>query len=242
MNEVAQQAILAHAKAEIPRECCGVIVVFKGKERYVPCRNIATENENFTIHPEDWAKAEDDGNVLSVVHSHCDIPPFPTQADLVACEATDKQYPGLSWVIVNPLTEQFHEFKPSGYVAPLIGREFVHGILDCYALIRDYYAQELKIELPDFERENDWWKQKGVNLYLKNFEKAGFVKVPAETLKRHDVIIMLIGDAEDPNHAAVYLENQVILQHIMNRLSCRDVYGGYWMKHTACVVRHRSLM
>ncbi len=233
MNEKTKAAILAHAEAEYPRECCGVVIVVKGRERYLPCRNIATANEHFAIDPADWAAAEDQGDITTVVHSHCNLPPFPSQADRVGCEQT-----GLPWLIASWPTGQINEIQPEGYVAPLIGREFCHGVLDCYALVRDFYAHELKIDLPDFEREDEWWL-KNQNLYLENFERAGFVRV--DDLQPHDGILIQVA-SDVPNHAAVYLGDNVILHHVMQRLSCREVYGGYWHKHTYCVVRHRSLL
>ena len=70
-------------------------------------------------------------------------------------------------------------------------------------------------------------------------EKAGFTKV--QDLKEHDVILMALGSTI-VNHAAVYIGDNKVLQHCTNRLSSRDVYGGYWQKNTHCVVRHRSLL
>jgi cell wall-associated NlpC family hydrolase len=43
-----------------------------------------------------------------------------------------------------------------------------------------------------------------------------------------------------PNHAAIYLGDQMILHHSQGRLSSRDVYGGYYWKNTALVLRHES--
>jgi len=226
--------IREHAAREYPRESCGLVVVRRGKPAYRPCRNIAERNEHFVMHPEDQAAAEDFGAPLVVVHSHPDLPPLPSDADRLGCERT-----GLPWLIVNWPTGAVQTFEPSGWQAPLIGRQFAHGVLDCYTLVRDYYARELRIELPDFQRADEWWL-KGQNLYLENFERAGFVRVdgPAQP---HDGLLMQVASAV-PNHAAVLLPGGLILHHQMGRLSSRDVYGGWYRKCTVAVVRHRELM
>jgi len=98
------------------------------------------------MDPADYALAEDSGPILAVVHSHPDAAPLPSQADLVACERT-----GIPWFILGWPTEIWHFMTPKGYRAPLIGREFVHGVLDCYTLIRDWYQEVRSVSLLDFE-------------------------------------------------------------------------------------------
>jgi proteasome lid subunit RPN8/RPN11 len=233
--------IRAHAEREYqiqdaegkPRESCGLVVIWKGRRRYIPCRNIAEKNEHFVMHPEDYAAAEDVGEVVMVVHSHPNVAALPSQADLVGCEKS-----GLPWLIVNWPTGAIHEFAPNGYRAPLVGRVFSHGILDCYALVRDYYAQELGIDLPDDDRPDEWWL-KGMNLYVEGFERAGFVRV--DKPQKHDGLLMQVG-SQVPNHAAIYLGDGNILHHQMGRLSSKDVYGGWYEKCTVMTLRHRSLM
>ena len=228
-------AIRAHAAAEYPRECCGLVVVERGKPVYVPCRNEAeTPKAHFLLAPADYAAAEDRGEIVRVVHSHPDIAPLPSDGDRVACERG-----GVPWLIVNWPTGAVHEFAPEGYRAPLVGRSFAHGLLDCYSLIRDYYAQVLSIELPDFARREEWWL-KGDNLYVEGFPRAGFVEIDAAAPVEHDVLLMQVGSPVI-NHAAVYVGNNQILQHCAGRLSSRDVYGGGWHRATRKIVRHRSL-
>ncbi|MEN5288552.1 Mov34/MPN/PAD-1 family protein, partial [Stenotrophomonas lactitubi] len=50
MQQSTLQAIQAHAAAEYPRECCGLIVATAGGEAYVACRNVATTpSEHFRL-------------------------------------------------------------------------------------------------------------------------------------------------------------------------------------------------
>lgn len=243
MNEETERAIRAHAEADYPRECCGLVAIIKGRERYLPCRNIAeTPNEHFVLSPEDYAATEDQGEVIAVVHSHPDVPALASEADRVACEAS-----GLRWHIVHvsipddattPQAGDIATVEPSGYEAPLVGRPFAHGVLDCYTLVRDWYARELQIELPDFHRRDDWWLR-GDDLYMQNFAAAGCEEASAP-LRRGDIILMQIR-ADVVNHAAVYMGDGLIIHHLHGRLSSREVYGGYWLEVTRKVVRHRSL-
>lgn len=245
MHNKTLAAVLEHARREYPRECCGLIIVRRGRERYVPCRNTAIGSEHFILPGEDFAAAEEQGTVMAVVHSHPDAPATPSQADRVSCEAS-----GLPWHIVRVDRAELDDhsldlqtIEPSGYQAPLVGREFAHGVLDCYALVRDWYRIERGIVLPDFERRDDWWLT-GENLYLDNFRAAGFEPVAdGAPLKVGDGILMQVRSPQHPNHAGVYIDEgfQWMLHHAHGRLSTREVYGGYWREVTRLVVRHKDL-
>ena len=229
-----KEAIIAHAKRDDPRESCGIVHIIKGRQRYRPCRNIATTpSEHFILHPEDYAAAEDDGEIIAIVHSHPTTPPEPSVADQLSCNAT-----GLPWFIINPKTEQWGYCEPKDLELPYVGRQFVFGIVDCYALVRDWYRREWGLVLDDFNRTDRFW-ERGENLYLDNYKSQGFYQVPMEELQYGDAILMQLG-ASIPNHAAVYIGEQLILHHVQDRLSSRDVFGGYYMKSTAMVLRHES--
>lgn len=233
MIDNLKPAILAHAKTSPSREICGLIVLKKRKKSYLPCRNIAESANEFEIHPEDLANAEDNSEIIAIVHSHPKTNAHPTQADLVGIELTN-----LPWVIVNPHTEQFTVTEPSGYVQPYIGREFVHGINDCYSIWMDFYKRELNIEMFNYSRQHNWWL-KGDDLYTQNYIDAGMVEVSVNDLQYGDILLMKVASPV-LNHCAVYLGDNIILHHVMGRLSCKDVFGGYWKKITEKCLRHKS--
>jgi proteasome lid subunit RPN8/RPN11 len=234
LSDRLKQQALEHSQAVFPEESCGLVAVVKGRKKYFPCRNLAeTPHEHFVLDPAQYAEVEDQGEIVAVVHSHPKVNPAPSQADRVACEKS-----GLPWHIVNPQTAEWGYCEPEGFELPYVGREFVFGVVDCYTLCRDWYNREFGLNLKDYDRRDQFWL-KGDNLYVDNFANEGFHKIPFEELQYGDAILMQI-ESPLPNHAAIYLGEQLILHHLQGRLSSRDLYGGYYAKSTACVLRHES--
>lgn len=226
-------AIAAHAAAEAPRECCGVVVA----GRYIPCRNAAEGLHRFAIDPADYADAEDAGPIDLVVHSHAFEPATPSAADIAACNAGR-----VPWLIVNHPTGAHERLEPqSGALpAPIEGREFVHGVHDCYALVRDWYRLHRGLLLRDYARADRWWDA-GQNLYADNFAAEGFVPVSMDDLREGDALLI---QERSPvvNHAGIYLSGNRILHHPSGRLSRAEVYGQYWRNRTRLVLRHASAL
>jgi proteasome lid subunit RPN8/RPN11 len=218
-----------HAADEYPNEACGVLVIRKGREVYVPCRNIASAEHQFVIDPDDWIKADESGEIVGVVHSHPDAEPIASQADKVGCE-----HSAVPWHIVSYPKGTWSTIKPCGYKAPLVGREWSHGILDCYSIVRDWYALG-GVSLGEYERKDYWWEH-GENKYLDNYEKEGFVEV-FDGPERGDLFLIAL-KSPVPNHAAVYIGDGMILHHLQNRLSSRDFYNDFWQKQTTHVLRY----
>lgn len=257
MRKRTLTAIRAHAMAEYPRECCGLVVMAARRESYWPCQNLATGTDHFVMDPEDYAKAEEAGRITAIIHSHPDVPIDPSEADRVACEAS-----GLPWFIVGVekdaagavVAGDVRGFAPEGYVAPLLGRPFAHGVLDCYSLIRDGYARELDISLPDFHRDDGWWEPgREGDLYMDHFAEAGFRPLTVgEELQFGDVVLMQIR-SDRVNHAGLFIGSRplkeapnlfpvpnAMLHHLYGRDSERVVYGGYWREATRLALRYEG--
>lgn len=242
-----KEAIINHAAASYPRESCGFIV----NREYIECRNIADSDSEFKIDPHDLVRAEKSGKIEAIVHSHPNGSTKPSTFDLLQMNNSN-----VPWVICAYPEIDIKVHKNTNYKAPLINREYIHGVLDCYSIVRDYYSRELGIELDNFERSDLWWESaNNASLYADNFKSQGFVEV--DDLQRHDLILCRVQPTEHINHALIYLGDNgsltseqseiaigehLVLHHPYLRRSRREIYGNVWQQRKAVIIRHRSLM
>ena len=218
---------LVHAKNQDPKESVGLLLNIRGKERYYPCESLAiTSHQHFILNPEDYVKADNLGEITAIIHSHPVSTPEPSQADKVSCEQSK-----LPWYIVNPTTEEWAYVEPTGYEAPLLGRQWVWGVTDCWSLVVDYYKKEKGIILKDYERTMTADEFLFDPLFESYAWRTGFRELrPDEKLKEGDVLLMSIM-YPTLNHVAIFL-GDMVLHHLADRLSCREPYSEWLLKCT----------
>ncbi|WP_319543151.1 C40 family peptidase [uncultured Pseudodesulfovibrio sp.] len=218
----------AHAREQYPYESCGLVV----DGQYISCTNTAANPlKDFRLDPGEYIRAEGMGAVRGVIHSHPDGPDHPSRADMLG-----QMESGLVWGIVTVIKgAALPPFFWGGDtpVPNLVGREFRHGITDCYGLVRDWYRLERHDLLPEYPRDDEWWLSGG-NMLLDNFKDAGF-HIVDDAPRPGDVALLQIC-ADTVNHCGVYIGQGLMLHHLVNRCSRKDPMGR-WHKHTRLMVR-----
>jgi len=219
------EEIKAIAIREYPNEAC----IFIANGDIVQVKNIAANPaEDFAV---DWLPFD---NLQAFVHSHPNGKPEPTKQDMISQLKTK-----VPWGVLATDGESATDINWWGKdIKPFIGREFIHGVSDCYTLIKDYYELELDIDIPEFPRDWEWWKN-GEDLYIEGFEKAGFIRISEKEARVHDVFLASI-KSDTPNHGGVYLKNGLVLHHVQNRLSRKEP-ATRWKKYTTHWLRHKDL-
>ena len=204
-----------------PEEGCGLLINKKGKIVWKFCENIAeNKKETFQIDPKEYIKARLSGDIYAIIHSHPDISCKPSEADIRASD-----HLGIPYIIYSLPDAEKYVYTPKNLSNPLLGREYEFGKYDCWSLVRDYYRQELDIELPMLKFEYDWW-DKDLDYFGDLYESFGFIKV--EEPQTHDVILFQVTGGV-PNHCGVYLKEELFMHHAENRLSCREsLYSPIW--------------
>ena len=221
-----------HALAEYPNESCGAIV----DGNYYPCNNIAKDKINhFEISPQEYLKLENIGNINAIIHSH-DNYPHASKQDMITQQGMHIPF-GLIFLKNKSIIGTYFwgdELPPQ----ELLGRPFVHGIYDCYALARDWYRLH-GCRMSDYPREVDWWLT-NEDVILDNIknERFDFVGQDIKDIKIGDGLLMTIR-TNKINHTAVYIGNGLILHHLYGRLSCREPLVRY-NKYIRYIVRHRD--
>lgn len=242
-NDPLTRQMWQAAQAAYPNEACALIVGVGKKARFFTCANLSSEpRTSFRIDPKDYARAEDTGEILAIWHSHTEAPPTPSDADRAGCEATE-----LPWIIssIHQSGEHFTMsgptiLEPSGFQMPYLERPYIFGTFDCYSLVVDYYQREFGIKLDRLsdKRIEQWWRQ-GHDFIGDHYAEQGFVPVEGESWEEGDVLTFGI-NSTIPNHVAIYVTGDIILHHMVNRLSRRETCGAYWRSHLIHHLRHQS--
>lgn len=224
-------AAQAHAIRTFPLESCGIVTKTGG---YVECENHARDPINaFEMNPTVWLTHLD---ILGVIHSHTNGNYAPGEDDMTSQIAT-----GVAWGVLVATVDSASVPLWWGGDTPipkLLGREFIHGIQDCYSLIRDWYRLERKVTIPEYPRDAGWWEEPGKNMYETGFRSAGFYQIPTDPMgiQVGDVFFCKVRSRVE-NHGGLYIGNGLLMHHVGGHLSLTTP-ASHWQKLVTRWVRY----
>jgi len=229
--------MVEHSLVQHPKEACGVLIRTRQGEEFVPINNVSNlPLESFILDPLGYAEAEDLGEVLAICHSHPDGSSRPSGADIIECNKGS-----IPWYIIGNEFTRVTRLVPEQVEAPLKGREFKHGMYDCYTLVCSYYKKKLGLTMGYYPTEGINWDQEGTDFFKNNFEYEGFTTIDnLEDIREHDALLFKVFSPV-VNHAAVYTGNNLILHHSLGSLSGETTLGRSYRSRIKYHLRHKSL-
>ena len=214
------------------REVCGLVV----DSTFYPCNNISTDDNSFVIDPIDYIKYSSLGKIEYICHSHLGKSSKATPSDIYSANKST-----VPWVIYAVESDSFTTYTPNSSTVELLGRPYHFGVLDCFSIISDIYESELGIIINrPFVLSEEWFKHE-VNYFEDHALENNFFKVKDNSLNKYDVILFKAGNSKVPNHSGVKYDGNTFIHHVFNRLSTREIFGGYWNKCAIAVYRHEEL-
>jgi proteasome lid subunit RPN8/RPN11 len=226
-----------YAKKQAPEEACGLLAIIKGKETFWPCKNLAEGKfEFFILDPDDWAECEDTGEVIGVIHSHPLGPATPSDNDKAACE-----HLGFPYYMYSIEHDHWEKLEPTGWKAPtLIGRKFIWGKYDCWSIVTDWFKENKNISIKYWLRPKKIKDFSDNPYFHKVLTESNFVKQKTNNnLKEGDVLLFqtVTGNLD---HVAVYIGDNMILNHNIKALSCRELFDLRYQQALRGVYRYAA--
>lgn len=239
----------SHVLEQFPREAVALII--NGVVECVDNVHPVPET-HWRVDPEVYIELTAGGGLEGILHSHTATPQqlgnhqwpleWPSETDMRNWLATGAETRwGISACEGENVTAPI--WLDENYRAPLLGRPFISGIWDCYSLVRDWYYQEKNILLPNYARGMFWWQNSDQNLYMDNFENAGFEEISEKNAEPGAVALMSFGSRGRVSHAAVLLDSETFIHHTqgsgLNGISC-TVSRGRWQPFVRHWLRYKQ--
>jgi [CysO sulfur-carrier protein]-S-L-cysteine hydrolase len=113
IDQDSYQALVAHARAELPNEACALLAGGGRVERVYPVPNAEASPTMYVIDPKDYLRAEEEWDrrgweLLAVFHSHVATEAYPSRTDVGLA------LPGVAYLILSladpeaPVLRGFH--------------------------------------------------------------------------------------------------------------------------------------
>lgn len=233
LTDKQKATIKEKAVKNLEEETCGFILE---NDEVIEVPNTHEERKNnFRIDSSEIIKYEEYG-IKGIWHTHL------TEENFSPKDQTVMRSDTLPWAIYCIATNKFTEADFSK-TAPFIGRPFIYGIWDCYALVRDYLA-EIDIELPDWKRgAYGEWEEPTFREFDNNWVNYDMIPINDKHYQKYDIACMNLGNTPNHiDHIGIFSDNRkTLLHHPADRRSRHNRWSQWLEQRTILVLRPAKL-
>jgi proteasome lid subunit RPN8/RPN11 len=244
LSNTLKSQIKEYSNCFVPNESCGLLVSShnskllanndKNNLTFFPCKNTSEEpTKHFLLDQRDYLKASKRGEIKALIHSQ----PHSDFSELDKLNAVGHSIYSIVYCWLN---DEFFYLDPQNLeINKYIGREFEIGKSDCFTLLREYYKNELNIQINDYPHKDGWYEE-NPRIIIENYQKEGFRVVELENIQKHDILISAF-TSEYPMHFAINLGGNQILHHERNKFSNIEFLSDSYIRKIKMIVRHKNL-
>lgn len=224
LNDIIEKNIRKLALKTPNEEICGCLVESGTSTGIIPCRNISSNRSNhFEISPFDYLRISENNKIVGIYHSQ--FSENPSSLDVINSLGHNLKsyFYSISGDRLIEITDKHLKY------GKYLNRNFEINKNDCFSLIRDFYKNEFKIYINNYER-NDKWYLENPDIIKNNYMNEGFVTV--EDYKEGDILVFKNA------HFGIYLEGDLLLHHARNKKSTIEQLTDAWKKMISNIYRH----
>lgn len=236
-----------HSIQNINEESCGLVFQKDDILYYLGAKNIAENRKNnFAIDPYAYLHAATTGKVIACFHSHIKNTSFSWS------DINNSFKLNLPYYLYNIKQDSMSYFSPSeckNYKKYLY-LKFDYGKNDCFSLIRNFYKNELDIEMSDPAQDRAtkyippenclvWSREK----YKEWANENSLVDMDANNisqLKKYDILVFDGFNKGEPSHGMIYIGNELVLHHPFNDISKIESIRKAHFKFLKFIIRHEK--
>ena len=245
-NEWQEQA-KKHAVKNKTEEVCGLVVSKDNHLMYIGARNISeNKRNNFAVDPNSYMYATSVGKIIGCFHSHIKNISFSWS------DINNSFKLNLPYYLYNLKQDKISYFSPTECkeYKKYLYLKFNYGKDDCFSLIRNFYKNELNIEISDPEQDRAtkymppencliWnrqkYKQWGDENDLRDIDVDNISQ-----LKKYDILVFNGFNKGEPSHGMLYIGNELVLHHPFNDISKIESIRKAHFKFLKFVIRHEK--
>lgn len=197
--------------------------------------NAPNKKHNVLISGRDYLKAQKQGKIIAFFHSE------PEKEYLSPVDIQNKNAHNIIFILFCKKTNTFNIFYPelnnnnSNY-SKYLNRFFKIGKSDCFTLIREFYKDELDIEIKDVGRKT-WWYDESPKLIIEKARQENFELIfNIKKIKKYDILVFSYDSKVYPRHLGIFLGGDSFLHQPRNKKSCVERLSDF-SSYLYCLAR-----